>query len=180
METHRSLWHVIMRTGGSAGSARREHSAGAVRVPATRGVLVLALALGSLGAAAPAASAQGSAGHIYASAHQPADSPALSAGAGSMSSCNTGSMPWMYAPLLMPWMYAPLISSRDMVAFLPASIPAEQGVSISKRHDLQRRDRCLSRWLKGARCRAALLAASRRPVVTALAGRHRPRCAIRP
>ncbi len=180
METHRSLWHVIMRTGGSAGSARREHSAGAVRVPATRGVLVLALALGSLGAAAPAASAQGSAGHIYASAHQPADSPALSAGAGSMSSCNTGSMPWMYAPLLMPWMYAPLISSRDMVAFLPASIPAEQGVSISKRHDLQRRDRCLSRWLKGARCRAALLAASRRPVTTALAGRHRPRCAIRP
>ena len=185
MQTYGSLWHAIMRTGGPAGSARREPSTGTVRARAARGILVLALGLGSLGlgslaAAAPASAGTGSASGVRASAGQPADSLTLSAGAGSMSSCNIGSMPWMYGSQLMPWMYAPRISSSGMVAALPAPIPAERGVGISKRHNLQRLDRCLSRWLKGARCRAALLAATRRAVVTAPVGRHRPRCAIRP
>ena len=185
MQTYGSLWHAIVRADGSAGSARREPSTGTVRARAARGILVLALGLGSLGlgslaAAAPASAGTDSASGVRASAGQPADSLTLSAGAGSMSSCNIGSMPWMYGSQLMPWMYAPRISSGGMVAALPAPIPAERGVGISKRHNLQRLDRCLSRWLKGARCRAALLAATRRAVVTAPVGRHRPRCAIRP
>jgi hypothetical protein len=95
MKTHRSLWHVTLRTGGSVGSVRREPSRGTVRARATRGILVLALMLGSLGAAALALPGHGSAGHA-ASAHQPADSLALSAGADSMSSYNTYRRPWMY------------------------------------------------------------------------------------
>ena len=212
METHRALWHV-KPTGRSLGSARREPSTGTARARAAHGILVPALVLAGLGAAAPASPGHGSAGHVHASAHQPADSLALSAGADSMTSCNTHSRPWMYSPWASsrpwmyspgtssrpwmyspgtssrpwmyspgtssrPWMYSPGTSSRDKVAFQPAPIPA--GLGISRGHDLQRHDGCTFRWLKGAGCRAALLATTRRPVVTAPVGRQRSRCAMRP
>jgi uracil DNA glycosylase len=92
MKAHRSLRHVIMRTSGSVGSAPRELSTRTVRAWARRGILVLALVLGCLGAAA---SGHGSAGHVQASAHQPADNLALSADASSISSGHTR-LPWMY------------------------------------------------------------------------------------
>ncbi len=179
METHRALWHV-KPTGRSLASARREPSTGTARARAAQGILVPALVLASLGAAAPASPGHGSAGHVHASAHQPADSLALSAGADSMTSCTTHSRPWMYSPgtSSRPWMYSPGTSSRDKVAFQPAPIPA--GLGISRGHDLQRHDGCTFRWLRGAGCRAALLATTRRPVVTAPVGRQRSRCAMRP
>jgi hypothetical protein len=93
MKTHRWLRHVIMRISGSVGSAPRESSTGTVRAWARCGILVLALVLGGLGAAA---SGHGSTGHVQASAHQPADSLALSANVGSISSGLTSRLPWMY------------------------------------------------------------------------------------
>jgi hypothetical protein len=96
MKTHRRLWHVIMRTSGSVGSASREPSTRTVRARATRGILVLALVLGGLGAAASALPGHVSTGHVQASAHQPADSLALSAAAASISSGQTIRLPWMY------------------------------------------------------------------------------------
>jgi hypothetical protein len=96
MKTHRWLWHVIMRTGGSVGSALREPSTGTVRAWAARGIVVLALVLGGLGAAASASPGHGSAGHFQASAHQPADSPALSAAADSKGSGHIKRLPWMF------------------------------------------------------------------------------------
>lgn len=96
MQAHRSLWHVIMRTAGSVRSARRECSMGMARSRATRGILVLALVLGGLGAAA-LAQWHGVAGHVGASAHPPADSLALPAGADVMGSSVIGrGLPWMY------------------------------------------------------------------------------------
>jgi hypothetical protein len=92
MKAHGWLRHVITRVSGSVHSAPREPSTGTVRAWARCGILVLALVLGGLGAAA---SGHGSAGHIQASAHQPADSLALSADAGSISSGLTR-LPWMY------------------------------------------------------------------------------------
>jgi hypothetical protein len=96
MKTHRWLRHVIMRTSGSVGSAPREPSTGTVRAWATRGILVLALVMGSLGAAASALPGHGSADHVQASAHQPAASLALSADAVSISSGHPSRLPWMY------------------------------------------------------------------------------------
>ena len=167
MKTHRSLWHVIMRTGGSIGRTRREPSTRTVRAQVTRGILVLGLALGSLGAAAPAL---GSTGPVRASAHQPAASP-LAAGAGSMSSCSTSGRPWMYTPM---------ISATGTIAFRPAPRAAGRGVAGSLRHGLQRHAGCLFRWLRGPGCRAALLASTSGPVVTTPLGHHRLRCAARP
>jgi hypothetical protein len=46
----------------------------------------------------------------------------------------------------MTWWYALWSSPRDMIAFRPAPIPAERGVGISRRHDLQRHDGCPFRW----------------------------------
>jgi len=93
MKTHRWLRRVIMRTSGWVGSAPREPATGTVRAWATRGILVLALVSGGLGAAA---SGHGSAGHVQASAHQPADNLALSARADSISFGHTSRLPWMY------------------------------------------------------------------------------------
>lgn len=95
MKTHRWLSHVIMRTSGSVDSGPREPSTGAVRAWATRGILVPALVLGSLGVAASASPGHGSTGHVQASAHQPADSLALSADADSIISGHNR-LPWMY------------------------------------------------------------------------------------
>lgn len=93
MKTRKWLRHVIMQISGSVGSAPREPSTGTVRAWARCGLLVLALVLGGLGAAA---SGHDSAGHVQASAHQPADNLALSAGAGSISAGITNRLPWMY------------------------------------------------------------------------------------
>jgi hypothetical protein len=68
MKTLISLWCVIMQAGGSAGTTPREPMPGAVRVRTKLGILVLALLLCSLGAAALALSAHGSAGHAHVSA----------------------------------------------------------------------------------------------------------------
>jgi hypothetical protein len=95
MKTHRWLWHVIMRTSRSVGSAPSEPSTGTVRAW-TRGILILALVLGGLGAAASASPGHGSTGHVQASANQPADSLALSTDAESIDSGHTGISPWMY------------------------------------------------------------------------------------
>lgn len=86
MKTHRSSRHAIMRTGGSVGSARREPSRGTVYVRARRGIIVLALMLGSLGIAALALPGHGSAGQVHAGVHQLAGSRTLS----------TVLRPWMY------------------------------------------------------------------------------------
>lgn len=93
METHRSLQYVTMRTGEPAGRHRREPW-WAFRSRVTRGILVLALVLGSLGATAPAWLGHGGAGHVHASAHQPARGHHRSAGAGWASPCIC--RPWMY------------------------------------------------------------------------------------
>ncbi len=95
MKTQRSLWHVIMRTCGLR-SARREPSTGTVRVRATRGILVLALALGGLGAAVVALPGHGGTGRVPASSHHPADSPAASTGANSTTAFYMAPRPWMY------------------------------------------------------------------------------------
>jgi hypothetical protein len=97
MKTYRSLWHVIMRTVGSVRSARRDSSMGTARSRGTRGILVLALVLGGLGAAVLASQARSGAGPVHASAHQPADSRALPAGTGIISSAVIGRrLPWMW------------------------------------------------------------------------------------
>jgi hypothetical protein len=96
MKTHRSLWHVLMRTDGAVGSHRREPSKGTVRARAQRGILVLALGLGGLGAAALTLPGHASAGHVHASTHQPAGRPVVSTATGSTTSVKAVPRPWMY------------------------------------------------------------------------------------
>jgi hypothetical protein len=79
MKTHRSSWHAIMRADGSVGGIHRAPSKRPVRARATRSILVIALMLGSLGAAALALPGHNSAGQVHAGAHQPAHSAVLSA-----------------------------------------------------------------------------------------------------
>lgn len=95
MKTHRSSWHVIMRTCGLR-SARREPSMRTVHVRVVRGILALALALGSLGAAVVALPGHGSTGRVPASSHHPANSPAGSTGAHSTNASQMVPRPWMY------------------------------------------------------------------------------------
>ena len=83
-----------MRTSGSVGSAPREPSTGTVRAWTGR-ILILALVLGSLGAATSVSPGHGSTGHVQSSTHQPADSLALSAAAESINSGHI-TLPWMY------------------------------------------------------------------------------------
>src|ERR1039457_3231003 len=78
MKTHRSSWHATMQTGGSVGGVHRAPSKRTVRARATRGILVLALMLGSLGAAVLALPGHGSAGQAHAGVHHPAHSVVLS------------------------------------------------------------------------------------------------------
>jgi hypothetical protein len=78
MKTHRSSWLAIMQTGGSVGGVHRAPSKRTVRARATRGILVLALMLGSLGAAVLALPGHGSAGQAHASVYHPAHSVVLS------------------------------------------------------------------------------------------------------
>ena len=50
MKNHRSLRHSILQAGGLSGGAHRAPSTGIGRIRAMRGILVLALTLGSIGA----------------------------------------------------------------------------------------------------------------------------------
>jgi hypothetical protein len=98
MKTHGWLGHVVMRTSGSVGSVPRETSTEMVRARVTRTILLLALVVGSLGAAS-ASSGHGGAGLTHAGARQTVGSHAVLVGTDSMSSSPTKAyinMPWMY------------------------------------------------------------------------------------
>ena len=79
MKTHGSSWHAITQTGGSVGGVHSAPSRGAGFARATRGILVLALMLGSLAITALALLGHGSAGQVPASVHHPADRAVFSA-----------------------------------------------------------------------------------------------------
>jgi hypothetical protein len=96
MKTQRWLLHAIIRTSGSAGGAHRKRSTGTVRAWEKRGIVVLALLLGSVGATASASSADSHEGHIQTSAHQSADSPALATDTDSTGIIHANKLPWMY------------------------------------------------------------------------------------
>jgi hypothetical protein len=78
MKTHSWLRHVSTRASGSVDSAPRSPSA---RIWATRGILILGLVLGNIGAAVSAASGHVSTGHAPAS---------------SVSTVNKPAYPWMW------------------------------------------------------------------------------------
>lgn len=92
--THRSLWHVIIRTCGAAGGAHSKSARGTVRARAKIVILAFALVSGGLGAAALAWPVHGSSAvhtHVHAVTHQPANT---SPGAGN--TLSTSSRPWIY------------------------------------------------------------------------------------
>jgi hypothetical protein len=91
MKTHRQTPHVAKhaRTVPARGQAGAPRTDPVVRT--TGGILVLAFALGSLGAGVTELSGHGSAGH--ASAHQQADNIRLAASA---STIRISNRPWMY------------------------------------------------------------------------------------
>jgi len=84
MMNHRSLRLIVTQSGGTAAHARRRPATGIARRQVRRGILVLGVALGSLGTAVLAWPAQVSAGPAGApagvSAHQRADTSGHSAG----------------------------------------------------------------------------------------------------
>ncbi len=94
MKNHRWILHVVTQ----AQTVPAEVTPGAPRndplVRTARGMLILALLLGSLGADAAASSAVGSVGH--ANGHQPAGTISLAASASAISSVRISNMPWMY------------------------------------------------------------------------------------
>ena len=94
MKTHRWISHIVRQ----ARTDPVETLPGALRtgplVQAVRGILILALALGSLGADAAASSEYGGIGH--ANAHQPAGNIRLAASAHPISSGYVIPGPWMY------------------------------------------------------------------------------------
>jgi hypothetical protein len=95
MKNHRSLRHGILRAGGLAGGAHRAPSAGIARGRAMRGILVLALTLGSVVAVVLALPGHVSKGPAQVSAHQHAVTPAHPAGGGAVLS-NTTPRPFMW------------------------------------------------------------------------------------
>ena len=94
MMTHKWMLHVVI----PARTVPVEGSVGALRVDplvrAARGILILAVVLGSLGTDATVSSGYGSAGH--ASAHQPAGNIRLAASAYPIGSGHMTNIPWMY------------------------------------------------------------------------------------
>jgi len=78
METHRSLRHVIMWTSRSHGKHRREPPPGMARTQATRGIVVPALVIASLGGAAVTVAGQSAGDHVNVNAHQSAQALAPS------------------------------------------------------------------------------------------------------
>jgi hypothetical protein len=94
MNTHRRVLHVVIpaRTVPVEGLTGAWQADPLVR--AARGILVLAVILGSLGADATASSGYGIAGH--ASGHQQAGNIRLTASAYPISSRQIPDTPWMY------------------------------------------------------------------------------------
>ncbi len=94
MKTHRRILHVVV----PARTVPVEGLTGALEadplVRAARGILILAVILGSLGADAMVSSGYGSASH--ASAHQQAASVRLAASAHPIGSGHSANSPWMY------------------------------------------------------------------------------------
>ncbi len=94
MKTDRWILHVVIQ----ARTVPVDGLPGALRtdplVWTARGILILALVLGSLGAGAAASSGYGSTDH--ATAHQPAGSISLAASAYPISFGDTKNAPWMY------------------------------------------------------------------------------------
>jgi hypothetical protein len=70
METHRSLRYMIMWTSRPHGKHRREPQPGVARTHATRGIVVPALVIASLGGAAATIAGQSAGDHANANAHQ--------------------------------------------------------------------------------------------------------------
>jgi hypothetical protein len=95
MKNHRSLRHSILQVGGLAGGTHRAPSAGIGRIRAMRGILVLALTLGSLGAVLLALPGHVSAGRARAGAQQSANGPDRSA-AHHLALSKTTPKAWMY------------------------------------------------------------------------------------
>ncbi len=117
MKTHRPLRYVISRASGAAGAARRATPAGTARAQATRGILVPALVLASLGAVVAAWPDHHIGSHVQAGTRQAAPSHALVVRDDSVRSCmidKSRSTPsaspntaWMYAASPnTAWMYA--------------------------------------------------------------------------
>jgi hypothetical protein len=94
MKTHRRILHVVI----PARTVPVEGLTGAVEadplIRAARGILILAVILGSLGTDAMVSSGYGSAGHT--SAHQQAASIRLAASAHPIGPGHSGNSPWMY------------------------------------------------------------------------------------
>ncbi len=115
MDTRRSLRNVIVSTSGSAGSARRDHSAGTGRAHAARGTLVSALVfLAAAGAMAAATPAYAVGGRIHPSAAQAAAGLITRARADSAGTCEAGQAPrlaitpqtvWIYGKPRTVWIY---------------------------------------------------------------------------
>ena len=72
METHRSLGYMIMWTSRPHGKHCREPQPGVARTQATRGIIVPALVIASLGGAAATVAGQSAGDHAHANAHQSA------------------------------------------------------------------------------------------------------------
>lgn len=72
METHRSLRYMIMWTSRPHGKHCREPQPGVARTQATRGIIVPALVIASLGGAAATVAGQTAGDHAHANAHQSA------------------------------------------------------------------------------------------------------------
>jgi len=83
MKAQRCLWRVAIRPTGAHGKPAAEKA----RAWAVRGVLVMAIALGSVGAVIAALAGHGSASHP--GTHQPG-------GHNSVSNVHNVSMPWLY------------------------------------------------------------------------------------
>ncbi len=106
MDTRRSLRRVIVRTSGSAGSARRDRSAGRGRGQAARGILVPALVLGtSAGAMATATPAYAIGSQATAGAHQAAASLVIQARADSARACMARHAPEIALTPQTVWIY---------------------------------------------------------------------------
>lgn len=69
METHRSLRYMIMWTSRPHGKHRREPAPGVARTQATRGIIVPALVIASLGGATAAIAGHSAGDHAQSNAH---------------------------------------------------------------------------------------------------------------
>jgi hypothetical protein len=94
MHSHRSLQHVPVRASGLARIAHGKHAAAPARTRKARGIIVLAVASGSLGVVAAASSAHGIAGP--AAPHHPASGTTAATTLSISPSIAISNRPWMY------------------------------------------------------------------------------------